>query len=95
MTTIVKAKMQDGTTKEMQAVFPQEIDPRFDFCRSPQSLKAAHRARIDFLRDMEPEAKVFSVASIDDNPDLDLDLVEQPRMNGQADLLVGAAKDWS
>jgi hypothetical protein len=85
MTTIVRAKMWDGSMKEIEAVFPAELDPRFDFVKSNHAVTRAHLSRLVFLRKMEPAAVSFKIKTVDDRREVtidDLDFVSQPRMNG-------------
>jgi hypothetical protein len=86
VTTIVKAKMSDGAMREVEAVFPPELDPRFDFAKTGARLRQAHQQRIKFLSGMVPAAVNFQIKNIDDSNDYDLDLVDQPRMNGTEEL---------
>jgi hypothetical protein len=48
MTTIIKATMKDDTRREVEAVFPPDLDPRFDFARPINRLEGIQKRRLHF-----------------------------------------------
>jgi hypothetical protein len=79
-----------GARRTIEAIFPKDLDPRFDFARPYKSLGRVHRARMRYAANI-CGAGVASIKIINvDDVEADLGLINMTR--GEAMEIEGGAR---